>query len=93
MNTDKITIIIDDIPPTKLIASKDGFSEKELKKAKKALKKAGIPKPWLIKLTEKETGEMITFELQMAKHSRIKKEPQKTPKNKINSAKEKTRQS
>ena len=61
MNTDKI--IIDDIPPTKLIASKDGFSEKELKKAKKALKKAGIPKPWLIRLKNNETGEEISFEL------------------------------
>ena len=49
--------------PLKLKASKEGFSSKELKKAKKALKKAGIPKPWLIKLTEKETGEIITFEL------------------------------
>lgn len=39
------------------------FSEKELKKARKALKKAGIPKPWYIHITNTETGETDVYEL------------------------------
>lgn len=69
MNENKIVSYIGPISdnssveqPMKLSAKDGGFSEKELKRAKKALKKAGVPKPWLITLTNDE-GESIVFEL------------------------------
>lgn len=49
--------------PIKLTPQKGGFSEGELKRARKKLKKAGIPKPWRMTITNTETGEEVLFEL------------------------------
>jgi hypothetical protein len=46
-----------------LVPTENGFSERELKRARKAMKKAGIPKPWIISLQDRETKETIKFKL------------------------------
>jgi len=48
--------------PIKVKPTEGGFSKKEIKRAKKLLKKNGVPTPWLMELTNEE-GEKIVFEL------------------------------
>jgi hypothetical protein len=48
----------------KLEALPDGFTEKDLKRCRKLLKKAGVPKEmWFIDLLDTETKNVIRFKL------------------------------
>jgi len=47
----------------KLKPTLGGFSDQELRDARKALKRAKIPKPWRITITNTDSDEQLIYEL------------------------------